>query len=104
MEENKEKSEKSRAQIILEELKLKYPIFNDTKLNESDIIKKIIELNFDENKIKVYFDIDKIYQELEDDYAVSSFIEEEAFKHKIVELNCDKDRIIEWIENDLING
>ena len=60
MEENKEKSEKSRAQIILEELKLKYPIFNDTKLNESDIIKKIIELNFDENKIKVYFDIDKI--------------------------------------------
>ena len=56
-------------------------------------------------KIKLKFTSILIkYQELEDDYGVSGFIEEEAFKHKIVELNCDKDRIIEWIENDLIYG
>ena len=113
MKEKKEKSEKEkssqkaneiRAEIMLEELKLKYPIFNNINLNDNIIIKKIIELNFNENKIKENCDANKIYQELEDDYGVSSFIEEEAFKHKIVELNCDKDRIIEWIENDLING
>ena len=102
MEENKEKSE--RAKIMLEELKLKYPIFNDTNLNEDEIIKKIIELNFDEDKIKNYFDIKKIYEELEEDYGISGYIEEEMAKNKIVELNFDKYRIIEWVENLLVSG
>ena len=103
MEENKEKSE--RAKIMLEELKLKYPIFNDNNLKEDDIIKKIIELNFDEDKIKNYFDIKKIYEELEEDYGISGIIEEEEMaKNKIVELNFDRDRIIEWIENTLLYG
>ena len=102
MEENKEKSE--RAKIMLEELKLKYPIFNDNNLKEDDIIKKIIELNFDEDKIKNYFDIKKIYEELEEDYGISGYIEEEMAKNKIVELNFDKYRIIEWVENLLVSG
>ena len=102
MEENKEKSE--RAKIMLEELKLKYPIFNDNNLKEDDIIKKIIELNFDEDKIKNYFDIKKIYEELEEDYGISGYIEEEMAKIKIVELNFDKDRIIDWVENTLLCG
>ena len=102
MEENKEKSE--RAKIMLEELKLKYPIFNDNNLKEDDIIKKIIELNFDEDKIKNYFDIKKIYEELEEDYGISGYIEEEIVKNKIVELNFDKDRIIDWVENTLLCG
>ena len=102
MEENKEKSE--RAKIMLEELKLKYPIFNDNNLKEDDIIKKIIELNFDEDKIKNYFDIKKIYEELEEDYGISGYIEEEMAKNKIMELNFDKDRIIEWVENTLLCG
>ena len=104
MEENKEESEKSIANIMLEELKLKYPIFNDNNLNEDDIIKKIIELNFDVDKIKNYFDIEKIYEELEEDYGISGYIEEEIVKNKIVELNFDKDRIIEWVENILVAG
>ena len=102
MEENKEKSE--RAKIMLEELKLKYPIFNDNNLKEDDIIKKIIELNFDEDKIKNYYDVQKIYEELEEDYGISGYIEEEIVKNKIVELNFDKDRIIEWVENILVAG
>ena len=102
MEENKEKSE--RAKIMLEELKLKYPIFNDNNLKEDDIIKKIIELNFDVDKIKNYFDIEKIYEELEEDYGISGYIEEEMAKIKIVELNFDKDRIIDWVENTLLCG
>ena len=102
MEENKEKSE--RAKIMLEELKLKYPIFNDNNLKEDDIIKKIIELNFDEDKIKNYFDIKKIYEELEEDYGISGYIEEEMAKNKIMELNFDMDRIIDWVENTLLCG
>ena len=102
MEENKEKSE--RAKIMLEKLKLKYPIFKDNNLKEDDIIKKIIELNFDEDKIKNYFDIKKIYEELEEDYGISGYIEEEMAKIKIVELNFDKDRIIDWVENTLLCG
>ena len=47
MEENKEKSEKEKdlektneikAKILLEELKLKYPIFNNNNLKEDDIL------------------------------------------------------------------
>ena len=102
MEENKEKSE--RAKIMLEELKLKYPIFNDNNLKEDDIIKKIIELNFDVDKIKNYYDVQKIYEELEEDYGISGFIEEEMAKNKIAELNFDRDRIIEWVENLLMSG
>ena len=102
MEENKEKSE--RAKIMLEELKLKYPIFNDNNLKEDDIIKKIIELNFDVDKIKNYYDVQKIYEELEEDYGISGYIEEEMAKNKIVELNFDRDRIIEWIEKTLLYG
>ena len=90
----------------------KYNISFQYLMNEEQILiaNKLYEncikmITYDENKIKLYFDVvDKIYNEIEDDYAISGFIEEESFKHKIVELNCDKDRIIEWIENDLING
>ena len=44
------------------------------------------------------------YQELEDEYGISGFIEEEAAKAEIKKLNCDKEKIKEWIENTLING
>ena len=113
MEENKEKSEKEKdlektneikAKIMLEELKLKYPIFNNSILVEDDIIKKIIELNFNEDKIKNYCDIDIIYEELDRDFGISGFIPEEEVKDKIVQLNFDKDRIIDWTENKLLNG
>ena len=112
MEENKEKTEKEKdlektneikAKIMLEELKLKYPIFNNSILVEDDIIKKIIELNFNEDKIKNYCDIDIIYEELDRDLGISGFFPEEEVKDKIVQLNFDKDRIIDWIENKLLN-
>ena len=48
--------------------------------------------------------VDKIYQELEDEYGISGFIEEEAAKEEIRKLNLDRTKINEWIENTLING
>ena len=49
-------------------------------------------------------EVDKIYNELEDDYGISGYIEEELAKLKIRELKLDRDAIIEWIENSLVSG
>ena len=48
--------------------------------------------------------VNQIYQELEDEYGISGFIEEEAAKDEIRKLNCNRAAINEWIENALING
>ena len=49
-------------------------------------------------------EVNKIYIELEDDYGISGYIEEELAKLKIRELKLDRDAIIEWIENSLVSG
>ena len=90
-----------KAQIMLEELKLKYKTINDIG-NDEKVIEKIIELNFDENKIKDYYYFDRLYQEIEGDFGTSGFTEEEVAKIKIKELNCDKGKIIDWIEGNLL--
>jgi hypothetical protein len=48
--------------------------------------------------------INQIYQELEDEYGISGFMEEELAKEKIRDFNLDKTKINEWIESALING
>ena len=96
-------SNEIKAEIMLEELKLKYQNINGVDSDEN-IIKKIIELNFDENAINNYYNIEKIYYELDDEYGISGFIEREDAKKKIKELHCDRDEIVDWIENNLLNG
>ena len=49
-------------------------------------------------------EIDKILQRFEDEYGVSGFIEEDAFKEKMREFNLNIDQIIDWIENNLLSG
>ena len=71
--------------------------------NELDNIIK----NFGEIKEEKDIDeeeVDEIYQELEDDYGISGYIEEAAAKLKIRELNLDREAIIEWIENVVVYG
>ena len=98
-----------------------------TKSNKDDIIKKIIELNFNEDEIKNIYQkkaepvpdpaipnpvpvrdddekVDKIYDDLEEEYGISGFIDEDAAKEKIRQLECDRERINQWIEEELING
>ena len=66
---NQNEMNKAKAKIMYEELLVKYNYIKDMD-NEENIIKKIIELNFDENKIKNYYDVQKIYNELEDEYGL----------------------------------
>ena len=48
--------------------------------------------------------VKEIYDELEDGYGISGFIDEEAAKDKIRELKLDREEINQWIENTLLNG
>ena len=96
-------SNEIKAEIMLEELKLKYQNINGVDSDEN-IIKKIIELNLDENAIIQLYDINKIYEEFEDDYGISGFIPEDVAKEKIKELHCDRVAITNWIEDDLLGG
>ena len=58
-----------------------------------------------EINVKVYDDeVNNIYKEIEDEYGITGIIEEEAAKEKILELNCNRDEIVDWIENKLLNG
>ena len=93
-----------------------------TKVSKDEVFQKIIELNFKIDEIKILYpkkeenpvvrpakneddeEVDKIYNELEDDYGISGYIEEELAKIKIRELKLDRDAIIEWIENSLVSG
>ena len=93
-----------KAKIMYDELIVKYDFIKQID-TEENIIKKIIQLNFNELEIKnFYTNIDIIYQELEDEYGISGFVEKNVAKSKIIELNCNRDLIIEWIEDTLING
>ena len=96
-------SNEIKAEIMLEELKLKYQNINGADSDEN-IIKKIIELNFDENAISNFYDNVKIYKELEEEMCsgLGFGFDEEMIKEKIKESNFDKEKIIDWIENQLL--
>ena len=73
-------------------------------INElENIIKQIGEIKekkeeIDEEKVN------KLYDELDEEYGISGFIEKERCKEKIIELNLDKEKTIDWIQNFLFNG
>ena len=82
-------------------------------INEAEIKEKIRELKYDLEEIKKAYlknagpkpypeKVNILYQELDDDYNVGGFMDEEAAKAKIMELNCDKEACIKWIENHLL--
>ena len=42
-------------------------------------------------------------EELEEEYGVIGYVSKGETITKIIKLNCDRNKIIEWIENTLIN-
>ena len=68
------------------------------------VLKKMVELQFDKEEIKLFYIIDKLYNELEEEYGISGYKDEEEAKQKIRELNCDKELLIEWITNNLFGN
>ena len=54
--------------------------------------------------IPVPKEVIEIFNELEDSYGIRSFLDEEAIKDKIIELNCDREKIEEWVSEIVANG
>ena len=102
---------------------------NDVDFNNNskeEVLNKIKELNFNVDRIKEVYkkkkkenpvvipvnaarnnddeEVNKLFQELEDEYGITGFIDEEAATAKIRDLNCDREIIVDWIENNLLNG
>ena len=81
--------------------------------NEEAILNKIIELRFNEGEIRNFFEkkggeedpkVIEIFNDLENDYGITSFKEKEEVIDKIKELNCDKEKINKWVEDIVVNG
>ena len=84
-------------------------------INEAEIKEKIRELKYDFEELKKAYlknagpkqypeKVNILYQELDDGYNINGFMDEEVAKAKIMELNCDKEACIEWIENYLLGN
>ena len=99
---NQNEINKMKAKIMYDEIIIKYNEIKDID-TEENIIKKIIELNFDENKVKEYYNVQRIFDEIEDEYGISAFVEDQDIKDKIKELHCNKNLIAEWVEQTLLN-
>ena len=74
------------------------------KINNNEIenfIKKIGNINknvfYDDEKV------DELYIELENNYGISGYLEEEVVKEKIRELNYDMGQIFRWAESVIYN-
>ena len=103
--------------------------FGNVKLDKKEVLDYIKEKEFNKDEIQKWIDgkkprenpqpakpqpqpqpndrekkVNEIFQELEDSYGISGFIDEEVAKDKIRQLNLDKKAIDKWIENELING
>ena len=84
-------------------------------INEAEIKEKIRELKYDFEEIKKAYlkkyetkpypeKVNILYQELDDEFNINGFMDEEVAKAKIMELNGDKEACFEWIENYLLGN
>ena len=83
---------------------------------KNEALKKIIELNFNIEEIKKLYQptgetnatkddkADEIFSEVDGEYGISSFMDEDEVKAKIKELNYDKEQISAWVEEVLLNN
>ena len=113
-EQNKEKAGKIYNKLS----QLKEVDFS--KASKEDILNDIIELKFKEDEIKKKYKkqeekeeggdeddeekVKEIAKDLEDNYELSSFVDEDVIHAKIRELNYDMEKIKEWADDVLING
>ena len=96
---------------IYEELKQKYNywFYEDShRTIKYDIIKRVI--NTDKNKEDIIKEIEEeketielLFNEMDEEYGITGFVDETVFKTKIKELNFDRTRIVQWFEENLLN-
>ena len=108
MSDNPKEINKIKAEIMYDEIIIKYEYIKNID-NEENIINKIIELNFDENKIKEYYEqkfFDDLFGERDNYGGIFDDFGDENNKssiiNKIKELHFDRELINQWIENFLI--
>jgi len=106
---NKKREDAEKAEKIYNELsRLKEGYIHEYR--KEYVINKIIELNFNTEEVKKFYSlsannkIDEIYSEIDGEYGISSFMDEDEFKAKIKELNCDIEQISAWVEEVLLNS
>ena len=98
---NKNELNETKAKTMYDELIIKYEYIKGMD-TEENIIKKITQLNFNELEIKNFYDkVKQMYDDLEDEYAVSGYIDEKQMIKKIIQLNLDKKSILSFIEKSL---
>ena len=106
------KNEIEKAEIIYEKLSQLEDV-DISKYDKNEVIGKIIEVNFNIEKLRDIYRkeiknvderADKIYKEVDEEYGVSSFMDEQVVKAKIKELNYNKELICQWIEEQLLNN
>ena len=49
-------------------------------------------------------EIDKMYEELNEEYGVSGFKDEDEVKEKIREFHLNREEVVRWIEESLLNN
>ena len=115
-----QKKEDERKQIEEEEEKFN-SLFDklneefDSKLKKKEIVQKIKEFDFDEDKIKEYIkkkiddnnnidyqglnkeDVENLYNELNQEFYIALIMDKEEVISKIIELNRDRDKLNDWI-------
>jgi len=117
----RKKEEEERKQKELLEQKKIDELFNklneefDSKLQKEEIVQKIKEYDFDEEKIKEYIkkkigdnnnidyqglnkdEVENLYNELDQEFNLSSIMDKGEVIAKIIELKCDRDSLNDWI-------
>ena len=107
----KEEAEQKKINSLFDKLNEEF----DSKLQKEEIVQKIKEYDFDEEKIKEYIkkkigdnnnidyqglnkdEVEKLYDELDQEFNLSSIMNKEEVIAKIIELKCDRDSLNDWI-------
>jgi hypothetical protein len=111
-EEIKKWSQEKRARILYNNLQNDEELDFSKCADEEAIIKKIIELNLNENEIREFFKkddemeqlVEEIFNKIQEDYDIIGLTTEEKAKAKIRKLKCDIEKIKEWADNLILNG
>ena len=74
-------------------------ILNEKEINE--FIESIKKFGNIEHKKEYDENLQKIIEKLDEEYNILTIIDEDEFKNKIIELNYNEDKIIEWIDQKL---
>ncbi len=123
IEQNIEKIKKKKVKDLLD--KFENEIHFSKFLNNDQVKEKILSFEFDEKKINEWIinqkpkdpepqpkpepgpsqnlDVEKIYQILDENYNISTYLEDDEVYNKIKELNGDVDKLLEWVPEALFN-